>query len=281
MQVRRTQLDSPRVSDLFPAARRQWLAVDGFVTDRFLVSYRAPANRLAPLVPAPFTLDTYGGYGFLSAGVVAVREMGIAGLPRAFRFHNLQVLYRLGVRFRGEPSFVTLRSDTSSRTLACLGGCFSHYRLRAASIRLSHAGGGFALEARTPDGSGDARFDVIPTQATRECAASVFASAEAADRQLLGMSFTVDPGRRGRALVQPIEHTPWRARFVQPHALHFGFLERLSRTYSVPLEYDSTLAVHEIQQIWHAARWVRSASAAPAISSAPGFARRVAAELAA
>jgi len=261
---RSSEPDPPSISDLFPAARRQWLAVDGFVTDRFLVNYRAPASRLAALVPAPFTLDSYDGYGFLSAGVVAVRDMGIASLPRAFRFHNLQVLYRLGVRFRGEPSFVTLRSDTSSRALACLGGWFSHYRLRAARIELSRAGGRFALEAHTSDASGDAHFDVVPARATSETSTSVFRSSEAADRQLLGMSFTVDPGRRGRVLVQPVEHTPWRARFVEPREKHFGFLERLSQRYSVPLEYDSTLALHDIQQTWHAALWVRSLNAAPA-----------------
>ena len=237
--------------------------MDGFVTDRFLVNYRAPADRLAPLVPAPFTLDTYGGYGFLSAGVVAVRDMGIAGLPRAFRFHNLQVLYRLGVRFRGEPSFVTLRSDTSSRALACLGSCFSHYRVRAAHIQLSRARGRFTLEARSRDSLADARFDVVPAQATSASATSVFRSAQAADRQILGMAFTVDPGRGGRVLVQPIEHTPWQGRFVEPHEAHFGFLDWLAHTYSVPLEYDSTLVVQGIHQSWRAAHWVPSASAAP------------------
>jgi len=280
MQPRSEPRPSP-ASELVPAARRQWLAVDGFVTDRFLVNYRAPASQLAALVPAAFKLDTYAGYGFLSAGVVAVRDMGISALPRAFRFRNLQVLYRLGVRFRGEPSFVTLRSDTNSRALACLGGCFSHYRLRAARIRLSRTGGRFTLEARTPDANGDAHFDVVPARATSECATSVFASAEAADRQLLGMSFTVDPGRRGRALVQAVEHTPWRARFVQPLELHFGFLQRLSRMYSVPLEYDSTLALHDVRQIWHAARWVPLANAAPEACPLPNLARHDAAELAA
>ena len=245
---------------LLPAARRQWLAVDGFVTDRFLVNYRAPAARLAPLVPAPFTLDTYGDHGFVSVCVLEVRGMGIVALPRALRFHNLEVLYRVGVRFQGQPSFITLRSDTSSRALAFLGGCFSHYRLGWAQIQLSRASGRFLLEARTRGGTADARLDVDASQTRARSPGSVFATAEAADRQLLGMSFSVDPGRRGRLLLQPIEHSPWQARFVEPRELSFGFLERLSRTHSIPLEYDSTLAMRDIHQTWHAARWLTCAS---------------------
>lgn len=254
-------------STLFPTARRQWLAVDGFVTDRFLVNYRAPAAELARLVPAPFTLDSYGGYGFLSVCVLEVRDMGIRALPRALRFNNLEVLYRLGVRYRGQPSFVTLRSDTSSLALACLGGWFSQYRLRAARIQFSRAHGRFALQARTRDGSADARIDVDPSRTRRASSTSVFSSAELADRWLLGMSFSVDPGRPGRVLVQPIDHSPWQARFVEPRELQFGFLEQLSRTYAVPLEYDSTLAMRGIHQTWHAARWVPAATGAPEAAS--------------
>lgn len=264
------------LSTLFPPARRQWLAVDGFVTDRFLVNYRAPAAELARLVPAPFTLDTYDGYGFLSVCVLEVRGMGISALPRALRFHNLEVLYRLGVRFRAQPSFVTLRSDTSSRVLACLGGYFSHYRLRAARIRLSRAQGRFALDANTKGGGADAHIDVDPSRTRRASSTSVFGSAELADRWLLGMSFSVDRGRGDRVLVQPIEHSPWRARFVEPRDLHFGFLEQLSRTYSVPLEYDSTLAMHAIHQTWHAARWIGHA-----VEAKPSASLRNPAELAA
>ncbi|HEY6725446.1 MAG TPA: DUF2071 domain-containing protein [Polyangiaceae bacterium] len=246
---------------LFPAARRQWLAVDGFVTDRFLVNYRAPATELARLVPAPFTLDCYGGHGFLSVCVLEVRSMGIRALPRALRFHNLEVLYRLGVRFGDRPSFVSLRSDTSSRALALLGGCFSHYRLRAARIRLSRGRGRFALQAQTRNGSADAHFDVDPSRTRRTSPTSAFSDAAEADRRLLGMAFSVDPGRRGRVLLQPIEHSPWRARFVEPRALYFEFLDRLSRDYAIPLEYDSTLAMRGIHQTWHAARWVARAAA--------------------
>lgn len=247
------------LSTLFPAARRQWLAVDGFVTDRFLVSYRAPASQLTRLVPAPFTLDAYGGFGFLSVCVLEVRGMGIRALPSSMRFHNLEVLYRLGVRFRGQPSFVTLRSDTSSRALALLGGHFSHYRLHAARIQLSRAQDRFSLEAHTPKSAADARLDVDPARVRPESSTSVFTSADAADRQLLGMAFSVDPGQRDRILLQPIEHTPWRASFVEPRELRFAFIEQLSQRYSLTLEYDSTLAMHAIHQTWHAARWLHPA----------------------
>ena len=65
---------------------RQWLDVDGFITDRLLVTYRAPAERLRALVPAPFVVDEHDGFGFLSVCALHIRDMGIVGSPRWPRF---------------------------------------------------------------------------------------------------------------------------------------------------------------------------------------------------
>lgn len=245
-----------RAAPLFRPARRQWLAVDGLVTDRFLVSYRVPKAQLQGLIPAPFELDTFRGCGFISVCVLEVREMGIRSFPRAFRFHNLEVLYRVGVRFAGQPTFITLRSDTSSRALAWLGGLFSHYRLQHARVRLARRAGVFHLTANTRSGEADATLVVNPNSEQRRASNSVFDSADAADQFLLGMGFSADPGRGRRVLLQPIEHSPWQARFIEPARLSFVFLERLARERSLTLEYDCTLWMRNITQTWRAATWV-------------------------
>lgn len=238
-----------------PRAGRQWLAVEGYVVDRFLVTYRAPAARLAPRIPAPFTLDTHRGHGFISVCALEVRAMGIVGTPRWLRFHNVEVLYRVGVRFRGESTFITLRSDTASAALALVGGWFSHYRLRRAEIALRRASGQWSLRCASRDGTADATLDVDPRTQSEAEQGTLFESALEADRFLLGMSFSADADARGRVLVQRIEHSPWRARFVRASA-RFAFLERFAERYGVPLTYDSTLAMRDIQQTWLPARRV-------------------------
>lgn len=236
---------------------RQWLAVEGHVVDRFLVTFRAPARTLSRLIPDPFTLDVRGDHGFVSVCALEVRNMGISGTPRWLRFHNLEILYRIGVRLRGEPTFLTLRSDTASRALALLGGRFSHYRLRHAEIELERAPERWLMRCTSQDGAADALLDVRADRPSDTDAGSVFRDARDADRFLLGMRFSADRDASGRVLIQPIEHSAWNARFVPAREAEFGLLQRFGARHGVPLVYDSTLAMRDIQQTWLPARVVR------------------------
>src|SRR5689334_4220779 len=118
--------ESPVARLPLPASGTQWLPVSGFITDRLFVTFRGESRRLLPLVPEPFQLDVRDGFGFVSVCAVEILGMTIASSP--FRFDNREFLYRVAVRLSDEPTFLTLRSDVSSRTLAILGRHFSHYR---------------------------------------------------------------------------------------------------------------------------------------------------------
>jgi hypothetical protein len=237
----------------FSRSGMQWAAVSGTVSNRFLVSYRMPAPILARLVPSPFTLDTYEGHGFLSVCAVEILGMGIFGLPRRLRFDNREFLYRLGVRLRGEPTFVTLRSDVSSRALSVLGRYFSHYRPELGQVSLRRSAGRVQLECTSRDGCADAALDA-ETEPWLEPQRSLFPSPDVAAQFLLGMAFSADVSD-GRVRVQPIDHDPWQPRFVRVATARFGFLERLERQLGARFSYDNTLASSGIRQIWRAARW--------------------------
>jgi uncharacterized protein YqjF (DUF2071 family) len=228
--------------------------VEGFVTDRCVVTFRAPAEQLSALVPAPLTLDTQHGYGFLSVCALEVSSMGLAVTPAWLRFHNVELLYRIGVRLDGRPSFLTLASDTSSRALATLGGLFSHYRLRRAPVRIARRGGRLAFERPGGDGRG-AELEVELEERGDAADGSVFPSAEAADRFLLGMDFSVDRDLRGRMQTQRIEHSPWQARFVRATRVSFEFVRAFGAAHDLSLDYDGTLHMRGIHQRWCAARW--------------------------
>jgi hypothetical protein len=231
----------------------QFLPVSGTLTDRFLVTYRAKASRLAALVPAPFELDTHRGYGFLSVCAVEIARMGIVGTPGFLRFDNREFLYRLGVRLRGEPTFLTLRSDVSSRALAFLGHYFSHYRPRLGRIWLLRRGERLRMEGTTPTGDGDGVVEVdLESRPPRE---SVFSDDDEAAAFLLGMKFSSDVVR-GRVRVQPIEHAAWQPRFVDTRAARFQYIETLERRLGVEFELDGTLAVRNVPHVWKAARWL-------------------------
>lgn len=231
----------------------QFLSVSGTLTDRLLVTYRAPARALASLVPAPFELDTHDGHGFLSVCAVEIVDMGVLGAPRWLRFDNREFLYRLSVRVNGRPSFVTLRSDVTSRALALLGRYFSHYRPELARISLTRSGTRLSLRGETLRHAADAQVEVDLTRTPAQT--SLFASEAAAAEFLLGMHFSAD-SRRGRVRLQTIDHGPWQPRFVATDHARFDFLSALSQRLGVALEFDSTLYVNQVPHIWRAARWL-------------------------
>lgn len=232
----------------------QFLPVSGFIPYRFLVTYRAPAAALAPLVPRGLTLDTHAGAGFLSVCALEVKSMGIAGAPGFLRFDNREFLYRLGVRLEGRPTFVTLRSDVSSRALSLLGRYFSHYRPELARFAALAQGDFRRLECVSADGGADGVLEAETAAGVRP-EGSVFASAGAAADFLLGMDFSAEVRASGRVQVQRIEHSPWNAVFARVHAARFRYVEELGRRLNAPLVYDHTLIMQGISQTWRAASW--------------------------
>jgi hypothetical protein len=252
MQTRPQLLPGPAAPACFPLvpAGRQWLDVSAHVVERYLVTFRAPAARLLPLVPAPLSLDVYRGHGFVSVCALELDGMGIAGTPRWMRFRNRELLYRVGVRFAGEPSFLTLRSDVSARALAWLGRRFSHYRPHLAQLSLSRHRG-FSLTCRSSDGAADAVVDLDPE---REAGTSIFPDAATAASFLLGMRLSVDARPDGRVQVQEIDHEPWGARFAHARQARFAYLDRLERALGTRLVLDHVLGMRDLHQTWRAAR---------------------------
>jgi hypothetical protein len=233
-----------------PRAGRQWLDVSAHVVERYLVTFRAPAARLVPLVPAPLSLDVFRGHGFVSVCALEMDGMGIAGTPAWMRFRNLELLYRVGVRHGGEPSFLTLRSDVSARALAWLGPRFSHYRPHLARFSVARDDG-FRLDCRSPDGAGDGEVDLEPDG---DMGTSLFPDAATAARFLLGMRFSVDRRPDGRVQVQEIDHDPWGARPVRARRASFAFLDQLQHALGTRLTLDHVLGMRDLQQTWRAAR---------------------------
>lgn len=236
-------------------AGHQFLTVSGFIPYRFLVTYRAPAASLMPLVPRGLALDTRGGFGFISVCALEIRGMGITGTPRFLRFDNREFLYRLALRLGDEPTFATLRSDVSSKALAFLGRRFSHYRPRLATVSVRRDAAFARLECFSADGSGDAVLEA-DTAAEDARGDSIFASVEDASAFLLGMKFSADVRDDGRIQVQHIQHNEWNARWARVTAARFEYLKRLGRLLGVQLTYDHTLFMQDIEQRWGAAKWL-------------------------
>jgi len=236
----------------------QWLAVSGQIPRRFVVNYRTPASRLARLLPSPFSVDERDGFGFVSVCALVVRGMGIDVAPAFLRFDNVEFLYRIGVRHRIDgadvPTFLTLRSDVSAAALAFLGRHFSHYRPRRAALTYREDDAGVSITCSSNDGLGDGSIKADLATLSDASPGSTFRSAQDASDFLLGMDHSAGDLPGGRVQIQPIEHSPWEARFVGRVEVKLPFLEHLSDAFGLTLEYDSTLHMENIAQTWRATR---------------------------
>src|SRR5437763_6394615 len=137
----------------FALERAGWqcLPVSAHIRERYLVTFRAPADAVARLVPAPLAVDSFRGQGFVSVCALEMDDMGLVGTPSWLRWKNLELLYRVGVRAGDAPSFLTLRSDVSARRLALLGRYFSHYRPHLACMERAGRNDRFRLDCPSHD----------------------------------------------------------------------------------------------------------------------------------
>jgi hypothetical protein len=233
------------------------LATTGFIPDGFLASYRAPPELLSRWVPEPFEVSTLGGEGFVSVLAFEVQRLGVLHAPEMLRLDSLGLLYSIGVRlpFRGEwqPTFLTLRLDVSSRALVFLGRRFTHYRPRQALFDLAHEPGRrWKIGCLSPDGDGDGVLAAELNRHRPDCPSSRFLSAAHASDFLLGMEFSAAVRPNGRVQLQPIDHAPWEANFVELSERRFAFLERIERWLGTELEFDSALHLQNLSPLWRA-----------------------------
>jgi hypothetical protein len=235
----------------------QWLPVSAHIRERYLVTFRAPAEAIACLVPAPLTVDAFRGQGFVSVCALEMDDMGLAGAPSWLRWNNLELLYRVGVRAGDAPSFLTLRSDVSARPLAFFGRAFSHYRPHLAYFERARRDDRFRLVCRSRDGVADAELEATAGgPGEDDDHGATFTRAAEASSFMLGMRFSVDVRPGGRVRAQEIDHDPWGARFATPTRRRFAFIESLARAIGAPLVYDHTLVMRDLRQTWRAARWI-------------------------
>lgn len=214
---------------------------------RYVVNYRVAPERARHLVPVPLELDLHEGDALISVCALAIERLGVAFTPRFLRFSTLEMLYRLAVRHGGIRSFVTLKSDVSSRAMAALGSHFSHFRPRLAAMAAAETATSRRLTCRDRDGRTSVFAAARATLAGRP-ETSRFPSLDEAVEFILGVPGAMSVDARGRVRFQKIDHPPWQAAFAAPEEHSFAF----DGADALGLVYDSTLLITEQTQTWRA-----------------------------
>jgi hypothetical protein len=168
-----------------------------------LLTYRAPANRLQPLVPAGLQPVTYKGFGFFNVVACHIDRMRPSGVPRFLGLGYWHVAYRIQVRAAlAEGSqlggLFFLRSDVDRRLMALPGNLFTDFCFHHARVRAEERGQTLDLRVTgTKGGQADAVLRVEPREEDQLAPGSIYASIEERESMLKysAVALSVDAGR--------------------------------------------------------------------------------------
>jgi uncharacterized protein YqjF (DUF2071 family) len=226
------------------------------------VSFAFPKAVFESLVPPGLELDTYEGFGFVTAALVWTRQLRPAAMPaflgQDFFLAGYRVFTRLcdhsGRRVRG---LKIIRSETDSRRMVRLGNVFTGYRYRLASVRIDMANGQTRVVTKLPDGR--PTLD-LSFQSEREPSVlpsgSPFTDWKTARRFAGPMPFTFSPEKDGSFIVIEGRRSEWKPRPVAVSNWKVGLFEEPPFDGITPL-LANAFEVDEVDYRWERGRVVR------------------------
>lgn len=114
--------------------------VETFFENSLVLTYAAPKEELASLIPECLTLDTYkDSWAFLAAAMVKTRGLRPKGLPEVIGNDFILIGYRVFVRFKTTAGkslrgLYILGSQTNRKKMEFWGNIFTHYNYTTTDI---------------------------------------------------------------------------------------------------------------------------------------------------
>jgi uncharacterized protein YqjF (DUF2071 family) len=120
-------------------------AVEAFFESSLVLSYAAPKEQLAHLIPPCLELDTFNDtWAFVAVAIVKTKALRPKGFP-AFAGNDFILSgYRVFVRYKTREGkrlrgLYILGSETDKKKMAFLGNIFTHYNYSSTDIRLQNS----------------------------------------------------------------------------------------------------------------------------------------------
>jgi hypothetical protein len=116
-------------------------AVEAFFERSLVLTFAAPQEALAPLLPTGLSLDTYEDqWAFLAIAMVQTKALRPKGFPLWLGQDFFLAGYRIFVRYRNQAGrnlrgLYILKSETDSWQMSVLGNLFTHYRYTQTDIQ--------------------------------------------------------------------------------------------------------------------------------------------------
>jgi hypothetical protein len=208
-------------------------AVEAFFERSFVVTYAAPKNEVAQLVPDRLEVDTFEDkWAFVAVAMVRTKGLRPKSFPAMFGSDFFLIGYRVFVQFtdaNGKRSrgLYILGSATDKKRMEFFGNLFTHYNYATTDIsetqcdgrvEISSEGSRFKIAYAEPTG------DEIPLPDR-----SPFATWKEARRFAgpLPFTFTYEPGRNTLLVIEGVRQN-WTPEPVKVIGAQFSFIDELN-----------------------------------------------------
>jgi uncharacterized protein YqjF (DUF2071 family) len=133
------------MASLLKFLKRHPFPVDAHLEWVVAVSFAFPQAVLRPLVPEALKIDTYAGFGFVTAAMVWTRNLRPTGFPAFLGQDFFLAGYRVFTRFHDDSGrrlrgLYILRSETDKLRMVWAGNLLTSYRYHHIQVQIEKSG---------------------------------------------------------------------------------------------------------------------------------------------
>lgn len=229
--------------------------LEGIITRRMLVNFRADPEVVSRLLPAPFKPKRHAGYAMVGICLIRLEAIRPTGWPAWCGLSSENAAHRFAVEWeqggeRREGVFVPCR-HTGSRLNQLAGGRLFPGEQLAADFSVEDAGGRVRLRMQAKDGR--TTVEVAGHETDALPAGSCFASVEESSAFFAAGSVGYSANQGGaRADGLELVTDRWTVRPLQAEAVSTSFFDDRSVFPAGSIRFDHALIMRDIPHRWKA-----------------------------
>jgi hypothetical protein len=228
--------------------------LEGVIRRRILLNFRADPNAVAPLLPSPLQVLTYGGFAIVGVCLIGMEKLRPKGIPAALGLSSENMAHRVAVRYptrEGMRDGVFIwRRETDQCLVALLGGRLFPGAHHSAGFVIDEGTEGLSMAVKTEGALADVDFAGFYETAWQPD--SIFPAFDNAveffRRGDCGFSCSLQAGRLDGLRLKTLK---WEMSPLRISRLHSAFFQDGQRFSSNAIQFDCALLMRGIPHEWH------------------------------
>lgn len=136
--------------------------IQGVIARRMLLNFRADAEVVQRLLPAPLQVDHQHGHAIVGVCLIRLENLRPQGVPGPLGLSSENMAHRVAIRYPSStgirPGVFIWRRETDQRLVELLGGRLFPGVHQHARFQVSESGDRLAMDVTTEDGKADVQF---------------------------------------------------------------------------------------------------------------------------